>query len=384
MSRKSLLSLLCLFLFCLALYASNPLRTANSDTYIIRLKWNKAYADEHHGRVETGLKWLFSFLGASVPKGSMKKALTWEGDIAITDLGQLGFSSLALQEIGKIVVKIKASQEYQKNSALDIGRFVVLTLNTPEHYYAITGAQKNIDAILSRYQFDTSKICIVESCVSKAARIISMSIDTAGNNYCFIAHEGSSSSGAGNFKTKEYEVLRMMANGQLGFAIYNEDGQLIPASDKALTSAGKVGNCLWCHETNIGYPFYAKTAVPGYATPDMFKSIARKTQDDILLYRSSLNSDIDFSELTEHALTELLYISFMEPSAERLSYEWHMHIDSVKQRLKKIPTHTHTEFAFLGTLYHRKDVDPLAPYSSIRVAESARESSAYEPDLLKQ
>ena len=100
-------------------------------------------------------------------------------------------------------------------------------------------------------------------------------------------------------------------------------------------------------------------------------------------YRKSLRQDIDYSKTLDHTFTEILYISFMEPSAERLASEWGIPVEQVTEKLKGLPTHTHHEFPYLGTLYNRKDVESLSPYSIIRVPESAREPSEYEPDLIK-
>jgi hypothetical protein len=80
---------------------------------------------------------------------------------------------------------------------------------------------------------------------------------------------------------------------------------------------------------------------------------------------------------------ELLYLSFMEPSAERLAVEWQTTAEDVRQKLQGKPTHNNPEFAFLGdVLYNRKDIDVLSPYKSVRAADDARESSAYEPDII--
>jgi hypothetical protein len=100
-------------------------------------------------------------------------------------------------------------------------------------------------------------------------------------------------------------------------------------------------------------------------------------------YRNALKSDIDFNKKQDHTFAELLYITFMEPSADRLSLEWNMNIADVKNKLTALPTHTNTEFPYLGVLYDRKDVDFLSPYEYARVPESAREFSEYEPDLIK-
>ena len=100
-------------------------------------------------------------------------------------------------------------------------------------------------------------------------------------------------------------------------------------------------------------------------------------------YRSSLIGDIDFTKTQNHTFAELLYISFMEPNAERLSREWNVNREDVKQKMKMYPLHVNKEFPFLDSCYSRSDVDLMAPFGSVRVPESAREYSAYEPDFIK-
>ena len=91
---------------------------------------------------------------------------------------------------------------------------------------------------------------------------------------------------------------------------------------------------------------------------------------------------VDFSQTQQHTFTELLYISFMEPSAERLSREWNLTLTEVQNRLTGLPTHTYDEFPFLGTLYHRKDIELLAPYPGLSVSDHVREQSQTEVNHL--
>ena len=81
-------------------------------------------------------------------------------------------------------------------------------------------------------------------------------------------------------------------------------------------------------------------------------------------------------------MLELEYISFMEPSALRLSNEWNMPEKKVKKMLEQLSIHQHNEFTFLGNLYHRKDVISFAPYKSIAVSDSVRETSSTEVNYI--
>jgi hypothetical protein len=184
------------------------------------------------------------------------------------------------------------------------------------------------------------------------------------------------------FSPKQHEVLHIMPNGQLHFALYDAQGNLMDADDTTYTYAGKPAKCLWCHEINLLRPFYAVTAVPGYQTPQQFTSLIQADMNVLHLYRGMLGSEIDYTRTQDHTFAELLYISFMEPTAERLALDWNMSPDQVKAKLAGLPVHANTEFSYSTELYTRSDVEALAPYQSVRVSDSAREKSAYEPDLI--
>lgn len=349
--------------------------------YRIMLRWNKAYEAETKERVEAGLKWVFCFLGADMQQGSFKKAVVWYNKSLLVDMGGLGFSENALEQLEKILEEMKCTGEYEKGG-IDIGRFIILVLNSPHHYYAITGAEKTIAEVFAGAAFDTSSVALVESGISHAHRLVSFCNDSNCLKTKFVAFEGKGSLLDGTFSPAEYEVISIMKNGQLRFAIYGEDGKLLPESDAMLTAGGKTGKCLWCHEIRMIPPLVAKTSLPGYYSPEVFTSVVGNAQNRLESYRKTLKGDIDFSLIDEHTMAEILYISFMEPSAERLSIEWGIPVDSVKRKLSALATHQHHEFKFLGALYDRKDIDAYTPYSHIHVPESAREHSDYEPDLL--
>jgi hypothetical protein len=386
MNKKALGTFTSCILFFFIIYSSRAdvaRQFPDADKYRIELKWNKAYLEETRERVEAGLKWVFSFLGAEMKQGSFNKALTWNQNTAQVDLSRLGFSDAALRHFADILKEMKNTSEYDRGG-IDMGRFIILVLNAPNHYYAITGAEKNITEVLAGSAFDTTRAALLESSISHAHRLVGFCNDSNCVRSKFVVYEGNGSLLDSTFKPQEYEVISVMNNGQLRFAVYGEDGRLLPASDAMLTAGGKVGKCLWCHEIRMLPPFVAKTSLPGYYSPEVFKGVVDNAQSRLESYRKTLKGDIDFNLIDEHTMTEILYTSFMEPSAERLAIEWGMHVDSVKLRLNAIATHKHNEFKFLGTLYDRKDIDALAPYTYIKVPESARERSDYEPDLLNK
>jgi hypothetical protein len=357
-----------------------------NDSTTLTLRWVKAYDNETKDKVENGLKWALLFLGAELNLGSYESAVTWkQPDKLEVDFSKLGFSSEGLDALAKLTSEIKKSGEYTEKGGIDIGRFIMLTVNSPHHYYKITNAPKTIDDFRKRVSFDTKKAGIIESNIAKGHRVINVpdmnSTDILRS--AFASAEGSGSITEGSFKISEHEVFDIMPNGMLRFMLYDEAGKLKAAGDTSLGGAGKPSKCLWCHEIVIQPAFISKTHVSGYHSPKEFDDIVNKQMELLKAYRKNLKQDIDYGKTLEHTFTEILYISFMEPSAERLVNEWGIPLEQVKEKLKGLPTHTHHEFPYLGLLYNRSDVEKFAPFSFIRVPESAREPSNYEPDLIK-
>ncbi len=198
----------------------------------------------------------------------------------------------------------------------------------------------------------------------------------------FIAEEGVGKVEDGSFKVQELECIDIMPNGQFRFGLYNLSGMLKTAGDSMISLAGKPAKCLWCHETALQQSFTPDPFVPGFLSKEEFRAIINQRMGEIQIYRDGLNSDLDFSRTQDHALMERLYISFMEPSAFRLAHEWGLGPEAVHQRLTGLPTHLHPELPFLGDLYKRSAVDPLAPHDALPVPESAREASLFEPDYI--
>lgn len=347
------------------------------------LRWSPSHSSQTQEQVLTGLRWELSFLGASLPADKEKELFYWKSNSLLqVNLDKAGFSEQAKGVLSKLLVHFKKSDEYLQKGSMDIGRFIMLTLNSSKHYYAITGTAKTYAQFRAKYSFESQKAAVIESEVSYKHRLIEFPKDSILSHTTYVAQEIEGSLLSGNFTIAEFEVLDIMPNGQLRFGIYNTSGNLITASDSTKSSAGKPAKCLWCHEVNILQPFMATTAVPGYYSPEEFRAkvLGRKTalENERTLITSS---SLDYSKKQDHTQMELLYISFMEPSAERLAKEWGMSVNEVQQRLNSLNTHTHHEFPFLGNLYNRQEVDPLGPYSYLRVPDSAREFSAYEPDL---
>lgn len=350
----------------------------------INLKWNKAYPAQTPYMVETGLQWCWSFLGATLPSGDCPKGVHWQSSTLINiNFNKLGFNETALRAFRLLIPLLKASEEYHQTGAIDIGRFVMLTINSSNHYYKITGAKARLRDFEAGYSYESVKAGFVESSVSRGHREISIPSGHDVLKWGFIGASGKGSLLDGTFQATEYEVLDIMANGQFRVAIYNEKQELSPVADSMYTFAGKPAKCLWCHEVRLQRTYEGVTNVPGYYPIDTFQQIVERRQAMLEAYRAGLSTKPDhFTRWQEHAMLELLYISFMEPSAERLANEWNMSVPEVQQKLSGLNTHLHDEFLYLGDLYDRKQVEAFSPYQGIRVPDHAREQSAYEPDLI--
>jgi hypothetical protein len=348
----------------------------------IELRWIQSYADEGRSNVETGLLWTLSFLGAGLPRRS-PDPLSWHGDVITLRLDYAGLEADALPHWRALLESMKASEEYRTMGALDVGRFVALTLCSSNHYYALTNAATDYEQARAKQAFAPQHVAIVESGVSHGNRLLEIAQGPAIADIAFIAHEGTGSLSQGTFLAGERELLDVMPNGQLRFAMYGSDGALKPAASRTVTGAGKPSKCLWCHETHLLRPFEGRTNVTGYVSLRDFERSVADRMGELRKARSGLVSRIDFSREQDHTYAELLYVSFYEPSADRVAREWGIPLTRAQETLSRLPTHAPQEFDLLGQqLYRRGDVDPLAPYHALEPPTDAREPSEYEPDLL--
>ncbi len=353
------------------------------DDLTINLRWIKGYPEETKEDVLTGLTWGLSFLGAALPAPDLATAVTWKNENQfLLNLEKVGFDQEARRAWKAILDTLKKSEEYKLQGGIDVGRFITLTLNSTNHYYAITGAENRYADFRSKYDFDEKKAGIVKSTIAFGSRVIEISEADQFSEIAFIAIEGEGSIESGSFVQKEFESLALMANGQLRFALYDINGNLKTSASKSLTAAGKPAKCLWCHETSLIPPFVDDNKLSGYYSTEEFKNILANRMEIVKAYRDQLPSKI-FLSIPNHTKAELLYLSFMEPSQERLSQEWGLSLAEVEKKLANLPTHAHHEFSFLGEkLYNRNDVDHLAPFNNIEIPTDPRNSSAYEPDFI--
>jgi hypothetical protein len=353
------------------------------DTLTIELRWIRGYAGEQRSDVETGILWTLSFLGASLPREEAS-LLRWRDNTLELRLDRAGIDDELVSNWRQLLAVLKSSEEYRSVGAIDIGRFVALTLCSSNHYFALTGARSSYADLRAAYEFETSMTAIVESSVATGQRLLEAAGGSSSGEMAFVAHEGAGSLAEGNFRVLEHEAVDVMPNGQLRFALYDLGGMLKPVADDRLTTAGKPSKCLWCHETEFSPPFRGRTSVEGYRSLAEFERQIAEFNSALGQARQGLDSEIDFERKQDHVFAELLYLSFYEPSAQRLAQEWNIEADDVSALLESLSTHAQSEHEFLGNrLYERHLVDQYAPYATIAVPTDPREASIYEPDLLR-
>ncbi|WNM19371.1 hypothetical protein [Flavobacterium capsici] len=341
----------------------------------INLKWNKAYTDDTIDKSLIGLKWALSYIGATLPSSNTGFRNT---DNSITiNIKHLGFSEQAQEKLLILSEKIKATSEYQLNNSIDLGRYVSLLLGASEHYYEFIGTPKTLNEVLNNYTLLPQKGYVNNSSVSLEHRIIQFS-EQNGFNQLFISEEISPITG----EIYEYETIELLPNGQLRFGIFDIAGNRKPNADATHSNAGKPAKCMWCHESSINQMFNPQNDFPGFLNFNEFQNTLINYRENNRTQKLALTNGVNFSETQQHTLTELLYISFMEPSAERLSLEWNMPLNQVQNLLSGLSTHVYDEFPFLGNLYNRNEVEFFAPFQGLTVSTNVREESINEVNHL--
>ena len=369
-------------LVCLACVACHEAAPAPPGD-LLKLRWTSAYDAESRADVDTGLLWGLSFLGADLPDDA-RDVLVWEDETVTLNIAHAGVDAETLPAWRALFAVLRQSEEYRVMGAVDIGRFFMLTLGSSKHYFALTGARPNYQEARSRYRFGGTTGAIVESGVAREQRLIEMTDARRAHEVAFVAHEGTGSIPAGTFNSHEFELLDFMNNGQVRVALYDLEGRLKDSATPELTAAGKPAKCLWCHEIRLLPAMNNHTDAAGHYTTGQFDAEITRRMQLVEARRAGLRSQINFSHLQDHRYLEYLYLSFAEPTLERLAREWRITPAEAARRLAgKRVIQGGGEFKFLGEQrYSREEIDTLGPYAPIRVPGNAREPGVYEPDLI--
>jgi len=342
--------------------------------YEIQLKWNKSYSDDTFDKNIIGLKWCFAYLGSELTSDSLSINFNPKDSIVHIDLRKMRFKPEAQTSLAILQQQLKQTEEYKKNKTIDLGRYIALTIGSSFNYYEIAGVPQQLQQYYERYALDTLKGYIDNSSISHVDRIISFSKEMTGNKQFYISAESDSITK----EILEFETLEIMPNGLMKFGIYDSTGILKIGGDPKVTAAGKPAKCLWCHETGIQPLFRKQKDHLGYLTSKAFLDSLRLFDQRLRAFQKKTWKDKTILNRRLHVEMELSYIAFMEPSLEHISREWGIPLANVKNKLKHLKSHRHEEFDFLGDLYHRRDIDAIAPYKSLPVPESIREKSDHE------
>lgn len=287
----------------------------------INLRWFDGSFDQTEAEMTIGLTWALSYLGAEIPEGAMKRAIIHrQNKVFSLDLSQVGFQKFALDALSVVINKIKKSEAYQVNGYAEVGRFIMLTLNSSHHYFEIVGIPKTLNEFTKQYPFKGKYVRIVNSTISKVNRLIEISEPANAEQIAYFSTEGTGDFEKGTFKAEEFEVIDYMPNGQFRFGIYDLNGQLKAAANEEVTNAGKTAKCVWCHEITL-IPFFKDMPVlPGdsFISEQDFLDIRIAFMSMISDHRDGLSGDVDYTEGQDHAFMEAIYIDFMEPPLERI------------------------------------------------------------------
>lgn len=341
----------------------------------LQLKWSKSYEEDSFEKATIGLQWALSYMGATLPVGG--DGFNLQSPYIDITIEKLGFNTNAQEKLIRLHEAIKSSEEYQNTSSIDLGRYVSLLLGAPEHYYEITGVPYLLSDMLANYELQPEQGRVNNSGVSYETRIISFS-EQNGLNQIFFCTEIDPETE----EILEFETVDLMQNGQVRFGIYDKNGIRVNHTDPLHSNAGKPAKCMWCHESGIQPLFSEQNNYEGFIPYLEFKDLLVDFRTSHQNSQNSLADGVDFQETQQHVLTELLYISFMEPSTQRLSLEWNMTVSEIESLLNGLPTHIHEEFNFLGDLYNRSDIESFAPFSGLQVSSSIREKSEVEVNYI--
>ena len=351
----------------------------------IHLRWIRSYDKETWQNVCTGLLWTLSFLGARLERPQRDVLVRDREDASTFELrlDRAGFDPEARRSLSSLLEAMKGSDEYRAKGALDLGRFVALTLGNPWNYYAITQVPHSYGDFTELHAIDRAELFpVLNSEVARRSRLIRFVVAPSVDRLAFVADELSGTFGKPGVAVTMHEVFDVMPNGQLRFAIYDRSGRLAEGTPIDESQAGKPAKCLWCHESGIEALLRETPNLPGYMTAQAFSAATVRAESVLARYRDGLNALVDYRRTQDHTQAELLYISFMEPSAARLAREWGLDIASVEKKMSAHSTHVYAEFPFLGMLYERRLADAVADYGSLPPPLSIREPNGAEPDNL--
>ena len=366
--KVALFLILCCYVLTDCSMSKNTQNTNQDLT--IKLRWVKSYPHETQEKVNEGLKWILSYLGALLPQETSEETMVWLDDNLLhLDISKAGFPKASYKEWNQILQQLRQTKEYTDLGSLDIGRFVMMSFNSSDSYYVITGVESTFDAFKKKYEFVGDRqehLLPGQSGVTTGLRKI---YSSTGNTIDRIAHMAEEGHGDDpqTFVAKETEVFDFMLNGQPRFAVYGKDGNLKTGGNPELSFAGKPSKCMWCHESGVNLPFRLMNTHPD--KPELlsdFKNLVNSQNKILDDYYFNLTETIDTFRFQKpnHYLAELLYISYQTPTKQRALNEIYNAGKSDGVIDFEIVDSTHHEFKFLRKLVSRQELDEYLPYKS--------------------
>jgi len=291
----------------------------------IRLAWVSAWPGDSWERSRLGLWWALSDLGA-VPPADEAGLTVLEADqdrvLYTLDLERVGLSPAAAQALEQAAAPVRDSGEYAFRGSVDTGRFLMATLFEPWRYYAITGACATLGEWQERRRpAEAQDYAVTLSQLTSGDRLLRLGRDPEVDRIALEAGEGTGSLAEGSFTATEHETVDAMANGRQRFAVYDDQGLLLPAS--RVSPAGQPGRCMWCHQGHLMTGDPANPELPGFLPTADFAQAVGVLQARMEARREQVPVPFDWADQGEvHTWQELLSETFLRPSPARVAREW--------------------------------------------------------------
>ena len=360
---------------------------------VLEMRWVRTDGDDSWDEARAGLIWQLSNLGALPPSQIDAFLVVDESDadevVFTVDLAEAGFPEHAEAPLIDAVAPLQGSSERELFGTVDVGRFLMRTLHEPWRYYDIVGTCPTLDDWTARNQSEGARdYAVVESLLTDGQRIVSFNpppyADVA--DVGFVVTSGTGSLPDETFVPGEIEAFDLMPNGRQRFAIYDLDGELMPAADADISPAGQPGKCMWCHEGGIMFGV-ENEPVDGYATYTEYIEVVDAASDILDAHRQGLDTSVDFAEYHVHTWGELLVKEFLLPKPSRVAREWGISETEVEQLVVSHGlTVVEDEEFDRGEVLLRAEVDALLAerepaYVALEVLEDARELDAHASGL---
>jgi len=316
-----------------------------------------------------GFYWALSYLGATVPAHEIEQVIEQgKAGQVVLHPERLGLGEKGQQAFVIICDSILQSRSYRALGEIPMGAFIAIFIGSASHYYAVTEAPRTLEEFIRLHDTPLRTYEIRRSQITGESRMIAMNKQKGIKSFWAITRSSDS-------KTNASEAIDMMANGQLRFMVYDESGQLVSAPREPMNQAGKPAKCMWCHEGRLQKEHEARR-------PNRWlRKFVNRKNSELDKFRHTLSTHYYFEPHPAHTYMEKMYINYMEPTLLQLSKEWQMSVSELEIILRATKRHLHVEFSFGDSLFHRKDLTPLAPYS-YRIPRDVREHDSRDRSYL--